>query len=73
MRKGDKLAAMTERKYGKCPWCGKHNTFLYFATGSYHGNLWCDWICGKCLDAARELPVMKMEEKHDTKRVFKEV
>ena len=44
---------MSETKFGKCPWCEKHNQVLYFALGSYGNKLWCDWICAKCLDAAR--------------------
>ena len=54
-----------ETRFGKCPWCEKHNVVLYFATGSYRGNLWCDYICWKCLDAARELPVMKIDDCHN--------
>lgn len=45
---------MPETKIGKCPWCERYKV-LYFAMGQYDGNLWCDWICAKCLNAAREL------------------
>lgn len=45
---------MEETKFGKCPWCERHNCVLHFAIGSNDGELWCDWICGKCLVEARE-------------------
>lgn len=47
---------MPETKFGKCPWCERHNVRLTFAFGQYDGKLWCDWICFRCLDAARNLP-----------------
>ena len=47
---------MPETKFGKCPWCERHNVMLTFAFGQYDGKLWCDWICFRCLDVARNLP-----------------
>lgn len=46
---------MPETKVGKCPWCERHKQILYFTMGQYDGNLWVDWICGSCLNAAREI------------------
>lgn len=53
---------MPETKFGKCPWCERHNVVLYFALGQHDGELWCDWICGKCMDTARNL---KRDEQTD--------
>ena len=45
---------MPETKFGKCPWCERHNQTLYFAAGSYDGGrLWFGYICGRCLNVAR--------------------
>ena len=46
---------MPETKFGKCPWCERHDQVLYFALGAYDGKLWTDWICARCLNAARQL------------------
>lgn len=46
---------MPETKIGKCRWCERDYQVLYFAMGQYDGKVWCDWICAKCLNAAREL------------------
>ena len=47
---------MPDTKYGKCPWCERHNVALTFAMGQYDGHLWCDYICYRCLNVARDLP-----------------
>lgn len=44
---------MPETKFGKCPWCEKNNRMLFFVMGCYDHKIWCDWICGSCLHAAR--------------------
>lgn len=43
---------MPETRFGKCSWC-EQERMLFFAMGAYDNKLWCDWICGSCLDAAR--------------------
>ena len=51
-------------RFGKCPMCNQEDQMLYFAIGSYRGKLWCNYICAKCLTAARDR--QKTEEKqHD--------
>jgi hypothetical protein len=43
---------MPEKRFGKCSWC-EQERMLVFVIGTYENKLWCDWICGSCLDAAR--------------------
>ena len=40
-------------KFGKCSWCERHNQMLYFCTGIHDGQIWVDYICGRCLDEYR--------------------
>ena len=42
-------------KIGKCPWCERHNVTLFFSSGIVDGELWTNWICAKCRQAARSL------------------
>ena len=53
---------MSDTKFGKCPWCERHEQMLYFAIGAHDGKLWCDYICAKCLNAAREWQGMPGEQ-----------
>lgn len=53
---------MPETKFGKCPWCERRELRLYFTMGSYDNKLWCDWICGKCLNTARNLKKEAIKE-----------
>ena len=43
-----------DTKFGKCPWCERHEQVLYFCTGIHDGQIWCDWICRRCLDEYRQ-------------------
>lgn len=48
-----------EKRFGRCPWCERHNQRLFFCTGIHDGKLWADWICGRCLDETREIEMRK--------------
>lgn len=49
-----------DTKFGKCPWCERHEQVLYFCTGIHEGRIWCDYICGRCLDEARQRDARRM-------------
>lgn len=44
---------MPERKMGNCPWCGKHNTMLFFTIGLTEGRPWVAWLCASCAKVSR--------------------
>lgn len=60
---------MPDTKFGKCPWCERHEQMLYFAIGAHDGKLWCDYICMQCLNTARKL--LKLPEDRMRKGAIK--
>ena len=44
-----------ENRFGKCPWCERHNVKLTFVLGTRGGRLMCEWICNECYKKAREV------------------
>ena len=50
----------SETKFGKCPWCERHDQALYFCTGIHDGQIWVDYICQRCLDETREREAKRM-------------
>jgi len=50
----------SDTKFGKCPWCERHDQVLYFCTGIHDGQIWVDYICGRCLDETRKIDMKRM-------------
>ena len=52
----DEFEYVPEFRYGTCPWC-KLKGMLTWAVGNYHGEIWSDYICLKCLNTARVMKI----------------
>ncbi len=35
---------------GTCPWCGRHDQFLFFLPHHTDGQYHADMVCGRCKD-----------------------
>ena len=47
-------------RFGKCPWCERHNQTLFFCTGIFDNRIWVDYICERCLDETRKIDMKRM-------------
>ena len=48
-------------RIGKCSACEKHNVYTTFCLGTYHGNLWCGWLCNDCLELQRKINLGRLQ------------
>lgn len=52
---------MPETKIGECPWCGNERPLFFVIAGRDRDEIWADWICGVCLNQARQAAMMVPE------------